>query len=70
MTDDSALTALREEIERQRQVADERHQALVSELRRQGRPLTQSQASATMRSGYEQSEAAREASQQGEGGGE
>jgi regulator of protease activity HflC (stomatin/prohibitin superfamily) len=67
----SDIDDLRAELDRQRAEQERRHQALLSELqRRDARPPSAADARATIRNGYAQSEAEREAAKvaDGEGG--
>jgi hypothetical protein len=69
MADDDTLKALREQLEKQRADEERRHQVLLAKLaERDDRPMSQAQASATMRNGYAQSEAEREAAKAGDDG--
>jgi hypothetical protein len=52
MPDETTIEDLRAELERQREEQEARHQALLDHLARDGRPMTQADASRTMRDGY------------------
>jgi hypothetical protein len=69
MSSNDTIQLLRDELERQRQESEARHQALIHELQRQREdtqePLTAADARETLRSGYGQSAAEREARKAG-----
>jgi hypothetical protein len=65
MADETTIEDLRAELERQREEQAARHQALLDHLTRDGRPMTQADASRTMRAGYAAEAERRE--QEGEG---